>query len=215
MTTTPPTRPPRGQQPRPTRADRSLRRRSRHRRRKAARVAIAEPPRTEPHPRQLDSRTASTRRAPRHHAHHGPAHHAERGRSYIRIVVNPNDAIIVIRSDAQQPIGRQRPYTGFASRDAVAKLRLDGKPTPRSWVARMTNRPTPTGAGKSASGWEARHWSDAMPQYGIRPIDRSCGSYGPSHQVHWIQAKTLEWTSDGQQGTTPITDNGGPSGWPP
>jgi hypothetical protein len=23
----------------------------------------------------------------------------------------------------------------------------------------------------------------------IRPINRSCGSYGPGHQVHWIQAK--------------------------
>jgi len=33
-----------------------------------------------------------------------------------------------------------------ASRDAVDKLRLDGTPTPRSWVARMTKRPTPTGA---------------------------------------------------------------------
>jgi hypothetical protein len=38
-----------------------------------------------------------------------------------------------------------------ASRDAVAKLRLDGRPTPRSWVARMKKRPAPTGAGKSAS----------------------------------------------------------------
>ena len=28
-----------------------------------------------------------------------------------------------------------------------------------------------------------------MSHYGIRPIDRSCGSYGPGHQVHWIQAK--------------------------
>ena len=27
-----------------------------------------------------------------------------------------------------------------------------------------------------------------MP-YGIRPVDRSCGSYGPGHQMHWIQAK--------------------------
>ncbi len=27
-----------------------------------------------------------------------------------------------------------------------------------------------------------------MP-YGISEIDRSCGSYGPGHQVHWIQAK--------------------------
>jgi hypothetical protein len=28
-----------------------------------------------------------------------------------------------------------------------------------------------------------------MSHYGIRPVDRSCGSYGPGHQVHWIQAK--------------------------
>jgi hypothetical protein len=38
-----------------------------------------------------------------------------------------------------------------ASRDAVAKLRLDGTPTPRSWVARMTKRPALTVFGKSAS----------------------------------------------------------------
>jgi hypothetical protein len=44
------------------------------------------------------------------------------------------------------------PYTDVASRVAVAKLRLDGTPTPRSWVARMTKRPTPTGDGKGASG---------------------------------------------------------------
>jgi hypothetical protein len=37
-----------------------------------------------------------------------------------------------------------------ASRDAVDKLRLDGAPTPRSWVARMKKRPAPTGASKSA-----------------------------------------------------------------
>jgi hypothetical protein len=37
-----------------------------------------------------------------------------------------------------------------ASRDAVDKLRLDGAPTPRSWVARMKKRLAPTGAGKSA-----------------------------------------------------------------
>ena len=30
-----------------------------------------------------------------------------------------------------------------ASRDTVAKLRLGGAPTPRSWVARMTKRPAP------------------------------------------------------------------------
>ncbi len=28
-----------------------------------------------------------------------------------------------------------------------------------------------------------------MPYGEIRPIDRSCGSYRPGHQVHWIQAK--------------------------
>lgn len=37
----------------------------------------------------------------------------------------------------------------IASRDTVAKLRLGGAPTPRSWVARMTKRPAPTGVGKS------------------------------------------------------------------
>ena len=37
-----------------------------------------------------------------------------------------------------------------ASRDAAAKLRLGGTPTPRSRVARMTKRLTPTGAGRSA-----------------------------------------------------------------
>jgi hypothetical protein len=28
-----------------------------------------------------------------------------------------------------------------------------------------------------------------MSPHEIRPVDRSCGSYGPGHQVHWIQAK--------------------------
>jgi len=28
-----------------------------------------------------------------------------------------------------------------------------------------------------------------MSHYGIRPVDRSCGSYGPGHQVHWVQAR--------------------------
>jgi hypothetical protein len=28
-----------------------------------------------------------------------------------------------------------------------------------------------------------------MSHYGIRPINRSCGSYGPGHLMHWIQAK--------------------------
>jgi hypothetical protein len=45
---------------------------------------------------------------------------------------------------------------------AVAKLRLDGTPTPRSRVARMTKWRAPTGVGKSASRAEARHsWSSA------------------------------------------------------
>jgi hypothetical protein len=38
----------------------------------------------------------------------------------------------------------------------LPKLRLDGTPTPRSWVARMTKRRAPTLPGKSASpcgGW--------------------------------------------------------------
>jgi hypothetical protein len=35
-----------------------------------------------------------------------------------------------------------------------------------------------------------------MSHYGIRPVDRSCGSYVPGHQVHWIQAKK-SW-KDGQ-----------------
>src|SRR6478735_4567216 len=34
---------------------------------------------------------------------------------------------------------------------------FDGTPTPRSWVARMTKRPTPTGDGKSASCVEVRN----------------------------------------------------------
>lgn len=73
-------------------------------------------------------------------------------------------------------------YPGGASRDTVAKLRLGGAPTPRSWVARMTKRPAPTGAGKSASQGP-KAGSTAMSQ------NRSCGSYGPGHLVHWIQAK--------------------------
>jgi hypothetical protein len=28
-----------------------------------------------------------------------------------------------------------------------------------------------------------------MSHYGIRAVDRSCGSYGPGHLMHWIQAK--------------------------
>ena len=28
-----------------------------------------------------------------------------------------------------------------------------------------------------------------MSYYGIRPANRSYGSYGPGHQMHWIQAK--------------------------
>src|ERR1700679_104384 len=82
------------------------------------------------------------------------------------------------------PTRKQPPYTDFASRVAVAKLRLDGTPTPRSRVARMTKRSTPTGDGKSASHGEARLFgSTAMPR------NRYCGSYGPGHLMHWIQGK--------------------------
>ena len=35
-----------------------------------------------------------------------------------------------------------------------------------------------------------------MSHYGIRAIDRTCGSYSPGHQMHWIQAKK-SW-EDGQ-----------------
>jgi hypothetical protein len=55
----------------------------------------------------------------------------------------------------RQAIGSSR-HICFASRVAVAKLRLDGTPTPCSRVARMTKRPDTTGAGKSASLMEAR-----------------------------------------------------------
>lgn len=56
---------------------------------------------------------------------------------------------------SRSPVGGL-PYPWGASRDAVDKLRLDGAPTPRSWVARMTKRPVPTGAGRSASEQEAQ-----------------------------------------------------------
>lgn len=35
-----------------------------------------------------------------------------------------------------------------------------------------------------------------MSYYGIRPINRSCGSYGPGHLMHWIQGKKSH--EDGQ-----------------
>lgn len=95
---------PRSQQPRPARTDRRIRRRSRHRRRKGR------PHRDQRNRRGLNpirvntTSTTSTRRASRHHAHHRPAHHTERGRSHHRLVVNPNDAIIVIQSDAQHRV---------------------------------------------------------------------------------------------------------------
>ena len=58
-------------------------------------------------------------------------------------------------SDPGLGCARADPRLKRASRVAVAKLRLDGTPTPRSWVARMTKRSAPTGAGKSASTAEA------------------------------------------------------------
>ena len=76
-----------------------------------------------------------------------------------------------------------------ASRDVVAKLRLDDTPTPRSWVARMTKRLTPTGAGKSASHPEARRSGVSMSGYAwdLSPIDDACGAYAPGHLIHWVQ----------------------------
>ena len=49
---------------------------------KAARIAISRNRRGLNPIRVNPTSTASTRRAPRHHAHHGPAHHPERGRSH-------------------------------------------------------------------------------------------------------------------------------------
>src|SRR5215211_4537055 len=58
-------------------------------------------------------------------------------------------------------------------------------------VARVTKRPTPTSAGKSASPVEAPLFgSTAMPR------NSSCGSYGPGHLMHWIQGKKSH--EDGQ-----------------
>jgi hypothetical protein len=83
---------------------------------------------------------------------------------------------------------RFRSYTGFASRVAVAKLRLDGTPTPRSWVARMTKRLAPTGVGKSASHVEARNLGVSMSGYvwDLSGTDNRCQSYAPGHLIHWI-----------------------------
>ena len=47
------------------------------------------------------TKTTSACRAPPHHAHHGPAHHNERGRPHHQIIVNNDDAIVVIESAAQ------------------------------------------------------------------------------------------------------------------
>jgi hypothetical protein len=55
----------------------------------------------------------------------------------------------------------------------------------------MTKRPTPTGAGKSASFAEARNLGVFMSGYVwdlSRPDDR-CDSYAPGHLIHWIQFK--------------------------
>jgi hypothetical protein len=52
-------------------------------------------------------------------------------------------------------------YAEFASRDAVEKLRLDGAPTPRSWVARMTKRPNTNWCRQERLPAEARHVGSA------------------------------------------------------
>lgn len=48
----------------------------------------------------------------------------------------------------------------------------------------MTTRPAPTGAGKSALPAGARHLGGAEVS-----THQPCGSFGPGHQIHWIQAK--------------------------
>lgn len=96
-----PRSPLRRQQPGPTRTDRGVRRRLRHRRRQGSTYRHSRNRRGLNPIHVNPTSTTSTRRAPRHHANHGPAHHPERGRSHIRILVNPNDAIVVILSDGQ------------------------------------------------------------------------------------------------------------------
>jgi hypothetical protein len=68
----------------------------------------------------------------------------------------------------------------------VAKLRLDGTPTPRSWVARMTKRLAPTGVGKSASiSGGSKVWSLHV-RVCLSGTDRQCDLYGTGHQIRWI-----------------------------
>jgi len=77
------------------RAHRRVRRRSRHRRRKGSPYHHHRN-RRGLNPIRVELTTIpSTSRQRRHRAHHGPAHHPERGRSHHRIIVNPDDAIIV------------------------------------------------------------------------------------------------------------------------
>ena len=69
---------------------------------------------------------------------------------------------------------------------------LDGTPTPRSRVARMTKRPTPTGAGQERLPlWRLGIWESPCPRFGgaFPAPDKQCDSHGPGHWVHWIQHK--------------------------
>ena len=85
-------------------------------------------------------------------------------------------------------------YTELASRVAVAKLRLGGTPTPRSWVARMTKRPAPPGAGKSASPAGARNNGvDAMTELTQAALAKELGVW-PATVKGW----TWEWQRCGR-----------------
>jgi hypothetical protein len=69
--------------------------------------------------------------------------------------VRHDDPVVAI--DADTAFGRlgaraAPPRIKLLHETPVAKLRLDGTPTPRSWVARMTKRLAASGAGKSAPG---------------------------------------------------------------
>ena len=69
------------------------------------------------------------------------------------------------------PAGRR---IKFASRDVVAKLRLDGTPTPRSWVARMTKRPGTGRCRQERLRREARH-QGVVPWPRLAQLNRPAG----------------------------------------
>jgi hypothetical protein len=71
------------------------------------------------------------------------------------------------------------------------KLRLDGTPTPRSWVARMTKRPAPAGVRQERLPRGARSLGIFMSEifWNLSGIDGQCASYAPGHLVHWGRHK--------------------------